>query len=263
MSSLVITGAASGIGRAVAMAAAQRGSDPLVLVDRDKRGLAALVAKLGGAVPVLPLAGDLAAAAFPHDVIAAAVRAFGGVKAVVGNAGIVGKGKLAEFALTDFDREFAVNVRATWLLAKAAYPHLKAERGTLVATASIAASVPTPGLGTYSPSKAALVALVKQLAVEWASDGIRCNSVSPGPTRTGITAAAYADPAALAAREQAIPLGQVGEAADIAEVIFFLLSDASRFVTGADIVVDGGFSLNLMRLAGAAINLTSASGASG
>lgn len=260
MSAVVITGAASGIGRAVALAAARRSPDPLVLVDRDQHGLTALATEFAGAVPLLPLAGDLADPAFAGEVIAVGARASGGVKALVGNAGIVGNSPLAELSLAEFDHELAVNLRATWLLAKAGYPYLKAARGTLVATASIAASVPAPDLGIYGPSKAALAALVKQLAVEWAGNGIRCNSVSPGPTRTGITAAAYADPAALAVRERAIPLGHVGEAEDVAEVILFLIGDTSRFVTGTDIVVDGGFSFNLMRSAGAATHLTSASG---
>jgi NAD(P)-dependent dehydrogenase (short-subunit alcohol dehydrogenase family) len=256
VSALLITGAASGIGRAVALAAAARWKKPLALVDRDKEGLENLIAELAGAMPAVTIAGDLADVEFIAHTVSHTVDVLGGLCAVVSNAGIVGSSMLSDLSLEDFEREMAVNFRATWLLAKSAYPHLRSGGGALVATASMAAAIPAPGLGVYTPSKAALSALIRQMAIEWAGDGIRCNCVSPGPTRTGITVQAYEDPEALARRELAVPLGRVGEASDIAEVILFLISDASRFITGADIVVDGGLSLNLMRLGGAATGLS-------
>ncbi|MCW1402480.1 SDR family oxidoreductase [Novosphingobium sp. MW5] len=145
---------------------------------------------------------------------------------------------------------YAINTRATWLLAKAAHPHLAANRGAFVATASMSATQPTPGLGFYSSSKAALLMLVRQLSLEWGPDGIRCNTVSPGPTYTPMTQAGYADADRRAAREAMIPLRKLGMAEDVANAILFLIGPGASHITGIDILVDGGMSNNLMPATG-------------
>jgi NAD(P)-dependent dehydrogenase (short-subunit alcohol dehydrogenase family) len=93
--------------------------------------------------------------------------------------------------------------------------------------------------------------LVRQLAIEWGKDGIRCNTVSPGPTHTPMTAAGYADPARRAQRDAMIPLGKLGLAEDVANAILFLIGPQAGHITGVDIVVDGGMSNNLMPATGA------------
>jgi NAD(P)-dependent dehydrogenase (short-subunit alcohol dehydrogenase family) len=239
----IITGAASGIGKAVA-ARLRTGGDPLelLLVDRE----AAALDGVAGELDAVPLAVDLARPDAGELVADAARRHLGGLDALISNAGIAVTGALAELSLEDWERTFAVNVRATWLLAKATYPLLRDGGGAVVATASIAARDPSPPIGAYSPSKAALVMLVRQLAYEWGPDGIRCNCVSPGPTHTGMTDATYSDPARRAERAGHLPLRRVADPDDIAAVIAFLASPEAAFVTGIDVLVDGGLGTSLL-----------------
>lgn len=195
---------------------------------------------------VLLLSGDLADPAVPAKLIGAAAEAFGGLDVVVANAGITSPAPLNELALEDWDRLMNVNTRATWLLAKAAHPHLKAGGGSLVAVASMSGMKPHAGMGAYSPSKAAIIILCQTLAQEWAPDGIRVNSVSPGMIRSPLTAAVYADNAIARARAELVPWGRVGEPEDIANVIAFLTGPDAGYVTGQNVCVDGGFSDSIL-----------------
>jgi NAD(P)-dependent dehydrogenase (short-subunit alcohol dehydrogenase family) len=247
---VIITGAASGIGEAAAKALAACSpaqSHQMLLVDRDETRLRSLAEKLGAA----PFKADVADPASGDTIVAAALEAMGGIDALVSNAGIIHQSTLAELNWTEFDRIFAINTRATWLIAKAAYPHLKHRGGAIVATGSISASHPTPPLGAYAASKAALVMLVKQLANEWGGDGIRVNSVSPGPTLTGLTRTGYSNEELRRQREASLPLGRIAEPDDIASAILFLLSTEARNITGIDLLVDGGLSTTLMSGSGA------------
>jgi NAD(P)-dependent dehydrogenase (short-subunit alcohol dehydrogenase family) len=146
----------------------------------------------------------------------------------------------------DWDHIFAVNTRATWLLAKAAHPALKAARGAIVATGSMSGSNPHANLGAYGPSKAAVIMLVQVLAQEFAPDGIRVNAVSPGMVRTGMTEPVYRDSRLAAERDALVPVGRVATPEDIADVIAFLLGPDARYVNGHDLVVDGGVSGNFL-----------------
>src|SRR5207302_10252888 len=134
-----------------------------------------------------PLArhGDIGSVDAPGRVVSEAVGRFGGLDGLVSNAGINRPGPLVEYSVDDWDRVFAVNTRATWLLAKAAYPALKASRGAIVAVGSMSGSHPHANLGAYGPSKAAVIMLVRVLAQEFGRDGIRVNALSPGMVRTG------------------------------------------------------------------------------
>ena len=249
---VIVTGAASGIGRAVAELLAAGtvlpGPHQIMLTDRDDAGLRAVAAAIG------PSAGtcltDLGSPDCGDALVAAALAHMGGIDAVVSNAGIIAGAPLVEQTISQFERIYAINTRATWLIAKAAHPHLAASRGALVATASISARQPTPGLGFYSSSKAALVMLVQQLSLEWGGDGIRCNTVSPGPTYTPMTRAGYGDADRRAQREAMIPLGKLGMAEDVANAILFLIGSQASHITGIDILVDGGMSGNLMPATG-------------
>jgi glucose 1-dehydrogenase len=194
----------------------------------------------------LAVHGDMADPGAPARVVAAAVDRFGGLDGLVSNAGINRPGRLVEYTVEDWDHVFAVNTRATWLLARAAHPALKASRGAVVAVGSMSGSEAHANLGAYGPSKAAVIMLARVLAQEFGPDGVRVNTISPGMVRTGMTATVYTDERVAAERAALVPLGRVATPEDMADVIAFLLGPDARYVTGHDLVVDGGITGNLL-----------------
>jgi glucose 1-dehydrogenase len=250
---VLVTGAASGIGRATclrlardAQAAGKKAQvaavdiGPSAGLDRLMEDLRALGAE------AVPLHGDMATADAPGQVVEDAVRRFGGLDGLVSNAGVNRPGPLVQYSVADWDFLFAVNTRATWLLAKAAHAALEAAGGAIVATGSMSGSNAHANLGAYGPSKAAVIMLVQVLAQEFGRDGIRVNAVSPGMVRTGMTAAVYADTTVAAERDALVPLGRVATPEDMADVIAFLLGPDARYVNGHDLVVDGGVTGNFL-----------------
>lgn len=246
----IVTGAARGIGRSICLRlardAAASGGAMLVVSDQHADELAALVDEIQGMGGLaVAVAGDIADPALPALIVQSSQK-FGGLDALVSNAGFSVPGRLASYELADWDRAFAVHVRAPWLLAKAAYPALKESRGAMVVTASISGTNAQTPLGPYSSSKAAALMLVRQLANEWGPDGIRVNSFSPGLTVTPGTAAAYSEPSVRAQREARVPLRRIAQPEDMAGVVAFLLSKDAAYVHGVDLMVDGGLSNTLM-----------------
>jgi glucose 1-dehydrogenase len=202
------------------------------------------VESVGGTA--IALVGDLGDPTVPAQLVEAAVAEFGGLDALVANAGIASPGAICDLSVEDWDGMFSVNLRGAWLLAKASYPHLRDSRGAACFTSSMSGQLPHAGSGAYSPSKAALTMLAQTLALEWAPEGIRVNVVSPGMTHTRMTEKMYADPEIKKSRESIIPLARIGEPMDIANVIEFLVGPLSGYVTGQDICVDGGFSKSIL-----------------
>ncbi|WP_045731814.1 SDR family NAD(P)-dependent oxidoreductase [Pseudarthrobacter chlorophenolicus] len=249
----LVSGGSSGIGAATCLriteAALARGEQPLIAVcgnelNNGQEQVVRSIKSMGGTA--IALAGDLGDPDVPGQLVAAAVAEFGGLDALIANAGIANPGQICELSIEDWDSMFSVNLRGAWLLAKASYPHLKESRGSACFTSSMSGQLPHAGSGAYSPSKAALTMLAQTLALEWAPEGIRVNVVSPGMTHTRMTEKMYADPQIKKAREDIIPLARIGEPADIANVIEFLVGPLSGYVTGQDICVDGGFSKSIL-----------------
>ena len=250
---VLVTGAASGIGRATCLrlardASARGGKAKIAAVDlMSAPGLPALIDELGGlGAEALAFHGDMGDADAPARVVGEAVERLGGLDGLVSNAGVNRPGPLVDYSVEDWDRVFAVNTRATWLLAKAAYPALRASRGAIVVVASMSGSHAHANLGAYGPSKAAVIMLVEVLAQELGRDGIRVNALSPGMVRTGMTARVYADARIAAERDALVPLGRVATPEDMADVIAFLLGPDARYVNGHNLVADGGVSGNLL-----------------
>jgi NAD(P)-dependent dehydrogenase (short-subunit alcohol dehydrogenase family) len=250
---VIVTGAASGIGRATCLRLARDGraaGRPAKIAAVDvgpSPGLDSLIEELAKLdAEGVAVHADMATADGPARAVGAAVGRFGGLDGVVSNAGINRPGPLVQYSVDDWDRVFAVNTRATWLLAKAAHPALKAARGALVAVGSMSGTNAHANLGAYGPSKAAVIMLVQVLAQELGRDGIRVNAVSPGMVRTGMTAKVYADERIAAERDALVPLGRVATPEDIADVIAFLLGPDARYVSGHDLVVDGAVSGNFL-----------------
>jgi NAD(P)-dependent dehydrogenase (short-subunit alcohol dehydrogenase family) len=250
---VLVTGAASGIGRATCLrlardARASGRAARVAAVDVGPSGeldrLAGELRELGA--EALSLHGDMGTPDAPGRVVDEAIQRFGGLDGLVSNAGINRPGPLVDYAVEDWDRLFAVNTRATWLLAKAAHPALRAAGGSIVAVGSVSGTHAHAGLGAYGPSKAAVIMLVRVLAQELGPDGVRVNTVSPGMTRTGMTARVYADARVAAERDALVPLGRVATPDDMAAAIAFLLSPDARYVNGHDLVVDGGVTGNFL-----------------
>ncbi len=248
----IVTGAARGIGRAMAQRLAldsvsRRGRPAsLVLADRERDELEALAASLrAGGATVHAVAGDLADPDEPARIVAAA-RGFGGLDCLASNAGLALPAALLDARVEDWDRIFAVHVRAAWLLGRAAHPLLAKARGCIVITTSVSGTQATPPLAAYSPSKAAQIMLMRQMAVEWGPDGIRVNALSPGLTETPGTAPAYAKPGARAAREARIPLRRIARPEDMAAALSMLAGPDAAYVHGHELVVDGGLLNTLM-----------------
>lgn len=245
---VVITGASRGIGRATALKLAAGGAKSLTLCDvaylDELESLAGKLRATGCAVRTLKA--DMAKPSEPAKLIAAAAKAMGGIDAIVGNAGITAPARLVDLDLATWDRVFDINLRANWLLAKAAHPHLRKSKGAIVMLASMAGVVPQLPTGAYSPAKAALVMLTQMMAMEWASDGIRANAVCPGFVHTSMTDAIYRQRKLARGRARLVPLGRVATPDDIADAIAFLLGPQASYITGQALLVDGGLVQSIL-----------------
>jgi NAD(P)-dependent dehydrogenase (short-subunit alcohol dehydrogenase family) len=240
----LITGAAKGIGRAVAERYGRERAD-MVLMDVDAPGLQEVAAaqRQGGAV-VETVSGSVA---LPADCRAAAERAqaaFGGLDALCHIAGIQRYGTVETTSEDLWAEVIAVNLTGAFLISKASMPMLRQSRGAVVHMTSVQGLASQTGVVAYSTAKHGLVGLVHAMAVDAAPYGVRVNGVAPGSVDTPLLREAVAsadDPAALMQIINDMhPLGRSGRAEEIAEVVHFLASDAASFITGEIVRVDGG-----------------------
>lgn len=246
----IVTGGAAGIGRACVATFAQHGYR-VIAADLDgaaAESTAAAIAAASGA-EVVGLRCDVAAAADCERVAATARARFGRIDALVGNAGLQTAGRLLDGSDADWERLIAVNLKGVANACRAVLPAMIERRdGRIVLVSSINALRSPAGMSVYDITKAGVLGLTRSLAVEHGRDGVRVNAVCPGATITDhhlrLAAARGQTEADLRARTQGYgALGRVAEPAEIAAAIHFLASDAASFVTGATLVVDGGFTI--------------------
>jgi NAD(P)-dependent dehydrogenase (short-subunit alcohol dehydrogenase family) len=242
----IVTGAASGIGRATAILFAREGAR-LVLNDIDARGLEALMLQMPGE-RARTVAGNVADEAVARHLAQESISAFGRIDILVNNAGVHFVKDITEMTVEEWDRLMDINLKSMFLCCKHVIPHmLKQNKGSIVNLASISSFIgqEMDGASTfaYNVTKAGALQLTKSLATRYASDGIRVNCVCPGNVETNIlkreTPAEVAEFWRQASRSE--PIGRNAQPEEIANAILFLASDESSFVTGAPLIVDGGY----------------------
>jgi NAD(P)-dependent dehydrogenase (short-subunit alcohol dehydrogenase family) len=247
---VIVTGSGNGIGRAIALAFATSGAKVVVsdvLADDGERTVQQIT-EAGGTAFFVPA--DVSDAEQAENLVAATIERFGRLDILANNAGIGGgKLRLHEIEPADFDRVINVNLRGTFLCSKYAIPHfLRQQDGRIVNTASTYGLIGAPNAAAYCASKAAIINLTRQLAVDYGPDGIRVNAVCPGYVdtklgRRGPQLSPAEFEAATAIREKAArmqPLRRQAQPFEVADVVVFLASDAASFMTGSIVTVDGG-----------------------
>jgi meso-butanediol dehydrogenase/(S,S)-butanediol dehydrogenase/diacetyl reductase len=235
----IVTGGGSGIGRATCRRMAEEGARVAVL-DLDGASAAAVAQEIGG----VGLAVDVADVDAVRVAVDAAVAELGGLTIFYNNAGTSAFDRLHLMDPAEWERVLRVNLTGVYAGFRACVPHLLKGGGSIVSTASISGTRPAAGEGPYAASKAAVAALTASAALEYAP-AIRVNAVSPGMIRTTMTKPMFEFfPDQVERFERTTPAGRVGEPEDIADVVVFLCSPMARFITGQNIVVDGGLTLH-------------------
>ncbi len=249
----LVTGASSGIGAAVAVELARAGAAVAVNYAGNPAGAQAVadaIAGSGGQAMIVKA--DVSVEAEVTAMFAAVVAAFGRLDVLVNNAGLQRDAAFVDLTLADWERVLAVNLTGQFLCARAAVrqflaqplqPEVSAARGKIICMSSVHDLIPWAGHVNYAASKGGVSLLMRSLAQEVADKKIRVNAISPGAIRTPINRAAWATPEAEAALLKLIPYGRVGDPEDIARAVVWLASDASDYITGTTLYVDGGMTL--------------------
>ena len=238
----LISGGARGQGAAEAVLFAREGAKVVIgdILDDEGRQVEAQIAELGGDATYIHL--DVTSAAEWDAAVQTALDRYGGLHILVNNAGIGGGGVgLEDTTLEFWDRTLDINAKGVFLGTKAVIPAMQDSGGSIVNISSIAGIIGSRlGIPAYQASKAAVRLLTKSTALQHAPDNIRCNSVHPGMIVTAMTEEILADESQRQGYLDSIPLGRLGTVDDIANGVLFLASDDSSFVTGSEIVIDGG-----------------------
>ena len=240
----VVTGGSKGLGKAMAEGFSEAGAS-VAIVSRHGDEAAAVAAELAKASgqACKGYACDVADADQVTALVDAIMADFGRIDILVNNAGINTRGPIDELSVEEFLQVQATNVTGPWLLCRAVAPHMKAQRyGRVINLGSILSVIAIAERTPYATSKGAILQMTKALALEWAPYGITVNAMLPGPFGTEMNQSLLEDPVKYQAFVSSIPLGRWGELDEIKGLALFLASDASSFVTGAGLTIDGGWT---------------------
>ena len=241
MKRAIVTGAAQGIGKAIASRLCAEGWT-VALLDLSQSEVEATASEFEGAIGV---AADIS----NETSVEAALDSLGWAPdLLVNNAGIVRFGPLIDLAIEDFAVVTRVNLVGTFTMARAVVRRMRDAKidGSIVNITSMNGVAPGPNGGAYGATKAGIALLTQQMAIEWGSLGIRVNAIAPGLILAGMSDPIYADPEIREARKSKVPLGRLGTAEDIASLVVFLASTESSYITGQNILVDGGVTMSMI-----------------
>ncbi|NLE43492.1 MAG: glucose 1-dehydrogenase [Chloroflexi bacterium] len=240
----IVTGGSQGLGRAMADALAEAGARVAVAsrtVEKARQAGADLTAAHGQ--DCRGYGCDVADPQQVEALVQQVVADFGRIDVLINNAGINIRGPIEELTLEEFRQVQDTNVTGVWLMCREVAPHMKARKhGRVINMGSMLSLISMPDRTPYSTSKGAVLQMTRTLALEWAPYGITVNAILPGPFGTEMNRSLLNDPEAYRSFIAQIPLGRWGELEEIGGLALFLASDASSFVTGAGILIDGGWT---------------------
>jgi NAD(P)-dependent dehydrogenase (short-subunit alcohol dehydrogenase family) len=248
---VIVTGASSGIGRAAARLFAENGAR-VVAVGRNEKELSALRDECEAPAGTIKIhLADVRQISQVERLAAETVETFGGIDALVNAAGIIANGSIETTTLDEWDKMLNVNLRAVFYIMQKCVPHLEKTKGNVVNVSSVTGTRAFPNVLAYCVSKAALDQLTRCSALELAPKGIRVNAVNPGVVVTNIHKRGGMDEEKYAQflehSKTTHPLGRVGDASEVAELIYFLASEKASWITGATYEIDGGRALTCAR----------------
>lgn len=238
----IVTGSSRGIGRAIALELAKKGANVIVNYYKSEDKAEQVVDKIKSMNrEAFSIQADVADKTSVKNMVDTAIERLNTIDVLVNNAGIVQSTPLKDLSVDGWERTINVNMKGPFLCSKYVGQHM-IERGSgnIVNIASISGLHPEINMGAYSPSKAGLIRLSQVFAIEWARYNIRVNAICPGPVDTPMMEQSYEDPTLLKARTKAIPMKRFAQPEEIAKLVAFLASDASSYITGEYIVIDGG-----------------------
>lgn len=242
----IITGATKGLGKAMAEGLAEAGAD-VVIVSRNQSQAGDTAAEIAAATgrKAKGYACDVTVAAQVDELVDQVIADFGAIHILINNAGVNIRNPIDQLSLDDFLEVQNTNVVGPWLMCKAVGKHLVAQKyGRVINIGSTLSIIALPGRTPYASSKGAVWQMTRALALEWAEHSITVNCMMPGPFATEMNQSLLEDPQAYKEFVAKIPLGRWGELEEIKGLALFLASDASSFVTGAGITIDGGWTVH-------------------